>query len=170
MECMFHSQQPTPPPQQRETVSLQSQPVSEPISNFIDTLRNLVEALPDSVPKASEFDKLAVFGRPPKEFDVPMSDADELWEMTLNHVLKLTLGWGTEGNMNEIIWCGKWGLDGLVEFATYFVVERGVSEGLFEGKLENLVRSVEEKVSQRVKCHQMDVSPKSAGYKSTIPN
>lgn len=80
-------------PRQRETVSLPSQPVSEPSSKFINTLRNLVKDLPDSVPEASEFDKLAVFGRSPKEFDVPTSDADELWETTLNHVLKTMLGW-----------------------------------------------------------------------------
>lgn len=149
-------------PRQRETVSLPSQPVSEPISNFINTLRNLVEDLPDSVPEASEFDKLAVFGRSPKEFDVPTSDADELWETTLNHVLKSTLGWGTEGNMNEIIRRGKWGMDGLVKFATYFMVEQGVSEGLFEGKLETLVEALKKRLV-KVECHQMDVSPKVQG-------
>ena len=37
--------------------------------------------------------------------------------------------------MDEIIRCGRWGLDGLVDFATYFVEERGVSGGLSEGKL-----------------------------------
>ena len=59
--------------------------------------------------------------------------------MTLNGVLKSTLGWGTEGNTDEVIRRGRWGLDGLVNFAAYFVEERGVSEGLFEGKLSNLV-------------------------------
>ena len=54
-------------------------------------------------------------------------------------VLKSTLGWGTEGNMDEIILHGRWGLDGLVKFATYFVEKHGVSGGLFEGKLTNLV-------------------------------
>lgn len=34
--------------------------------------------------------------------------------------------------MNEIICRGKWGLDGLVNFVTYFVEEWDVSEGLFE--------------------------------------
>jgi hypothetical protein len=58
---------------------------------------------------------------------------------TLNGVLKSTLGWGTEGNMDEIIRRGRWGLDGLVKFATYFVEVRSVSGGLFEGKLMNLV-------------------------------
>jgi hypothetical protein len=130
-------------PRQRETVSLPSQSVSELIFNFLNTLWNLVEDLPDSVPEASEFDKLAVFGRFPMEFDSPTSDADKLCETTLNHVLKSTLG--TDGNMNEIIRRGKWGLDGLVKFATYFVVERGVSEGLFEGKLNNLVEALKKR-------------------------
>jgi hypothetical protein len=102
-------------------------------------LQNLVKDLPESIPEASEFDRLAVFGGNPKEFDDPALDADELWETTLNNVLKSTLGWGTEGNMDEIIRRGKWGLDGLVNFATYFVEERGVSGGLFEGKLTHLV-------------------------------
>ena len=76
-----------------------------------------------------------MFGGNTKEFDDPSLEADELWEASLNGVLKSTLGWGMEGNMDEIIRRGRWGLDGLVDFATYFVEERGVSGGLFEGKL-----------------------------------
>ena len=52
------------------------------------------------------------------------------------------LGWGVEGNMDNIVRCGKWGLDSLVNFATYFVEEWGVSGGLFEGKLSNLVMAL----------------------------
>lgn len=59
---------------------------------FIDTLWNLVKSLPESVPQASEFDKLAVFGGSPKEFDDAALDADELWETTLNGILKSALG------------------------------------------------------------------------------
>lgn len=119
-----------------------SSPGSEsgPISNnFIKTLRDLVTSLPASVPEASEFDRLAVFGGNPEDFDDPSVDADDLWETTLNNTLKSTLGWGMEGNMDEIIRRGKWGLDGLVNFTTYFVEQRGVSGELFEGKLTNLV-------------------------------
>ena len=95
----------------------------------------MVKSLLASVPEASKFDRLAVFGGNPKEFDDPSLEADELWEASLNGVLKLTLGWGMEGNMDEIIHCGRWGLDGLVDFVMYFVEKRGVSGGLFEGKL-----------------------------------
>ena len=125
---------------QDKTISLVSQPASRPISNsFIKMLQELVKDLPESVPEASEFDRLAVFGGNPKEFDDPTLNAEELWEATLNNVLKSTLGWGIEGNMDNIIRRGKWGLDGLVNFASYFVEERGVSGGLFEGKLTYLM-------------------------------
>jgi hypothetical protein len=131
---------------QGKTVSSTSKPVSGHISDsFIKMLRDLVKDLPESVPEASEFDRLAVFGRNPKEFDDAALDADELWETTLNGVLKSTLGWGTEGNMDQIIHRGRWGLDGLVNFATYFVEQRGVSGGLFEGKLTYLVMALKKR-------------------------
>ena len=130
----------------KATSSTPTKPVSEPIVNrFISRLQNLVESLPENVREASEFNQLAVFGGNPKEFDVAALDADELWETMLNGILKSVLGWGTEGNMEEIIGHGKWGLDGLVKFATYFVEERGVSEALFEGKLTYLVMALEKR-------------------------
>ena len=117
-----------------------SKPVSEPaINNFIQTLQNLVKNLAESIPEALESGRLAIFGGSPKEFDDPTLDADDLWETMLNGTLKSALGWGTEESMDEVIQRGKWGLDGLVNFATYFVNERGVSEGLFKGKLANLM-------------------------------
>ena len=131
---------------QGEIVSPMFKPVSGPISDsFIKMLRDLVKDLPTSVPKASECDRLAAFGRNPKEFDDAALDVDELWETMLNGVLKSTLGWGTEGNMDEIIRRGRWGLDGLVNFATYFVEQRGMSGGLFEGKLTCLVMALKQR-------------------------
>ena len=63
----------------------------------------------------------------------------------MNSVLKSTLGWGTEGNMDEIIRRGRWGLDGLVNFATNFVEQRGVSGEFFEGKLTYLVMALKKR-------------------------
>ena len=135
-----------------------SKSVSVTISNsFIEMLRDLVKNLPASVPEASKFDRLAVFGGNPKEFDDPSLEADELWESSLNGVLKSTLGWGMEGNMDEIICHGRWGLDGLVDFATYFVEECGVSGGLFEGKLTNLVAALKTR-SDPVEHYQTNYS------------
>jgi len=99
-------------------------------NHFINDYRIWFKSLPESVPQASEFDKLAVFGGSPMEFDDAAWMLMSFWETKhLNGVLKLALGWGTEGNMDEIVRHGKWGLDGLVNFVTYFVEERGVSEG-----------------------------------------
>jgi len=121
-----------------------SQPVSEPTADdFISKLQKLVKNLPDSIPEASYFDKLAVFGGDPRGFDDPNISADDLWEMGLNEVLKATLGWRKEGDMDQIIRRGKWGLDGLVHFVAYFIKERGVSEVLFKGKLDYLIEELE---------------------------
>ncbi|KJA25396.1 hypothetical protein HYPSUDRAFT_53262 [Hypholoma sublateritium FD-334 SS-4] len=67
-------------------------------------------------------------------FDEPSLDTDELWETVLNQVLKSALGWGKEGDMDTVIRQGKKGLDGLANFVRHYIIKRGVSEGLFEGK------------------------------------
>jgi hypothetical protein len=45
-----------------------------------------------------------------------------------------------------IVQRGKWGLDSLLDFAKYFVEERGVNEGLFEGKLGPLMEKLKKLV------------------------
>ena len=54
-------------------------------------------------------------------------------------------GWRTEADMDEVIQCGKNGLDGLANFVKHFVVKQGVSMGLFEGKLAHLMSKLEGK-------------------------
>ena len=81
-------------------------------------------------------------------YDDPSLSADELWETSLNGLFKSALGWGMdpmEGNMDNIIRRGQKGLDGLANFVKHFVVKRGVSMELFEGKLTHLMNKLEEK-------------------------
>jgi len=113
------------------------------VSSVLDKLQHLIENLPDSVPEAGDNDKLAIFGGNPKDFDDERLDPDGLWEEVLNPLLKSRLGWGTEGNMDVIIRKGKKGVEGLATFVKYFMEERGVSNGLFEGKLTYLLSSLE---------------------------
>jgi hypothetical protein len=121
-------------------------PAVEPvISDFLEKLYNLIEKQPTSIPEASDYDRLAVFAGNPAEYDNPSLSPDELWEETLNELFKSVLGWGTEGNMDEVIRRGKKGLDGLANFVKHFVIKRGVSMGLFEGKLAHLMSKLEEK-------------------------
>ena len=86
-----------------------------------------------------------MFSGNPTEYDNPNLSPDELWEETLNGLLKSALGWGTEGDMDKVIWRGRKGLDGLANFVKHFVVKRGVSMGLFEGKLAHLMSELEKK-------------------------
>jgi hypothetical protein len=114
-------------------------------SGFLARFQHLIKNLPETIPEASDYDKLAIFSARPSDFDDTSIPSSELWEEVINKVLKLTFGWGMEGNMDEIIRRGRKGLDGLTEFMKYFVVKRGVDEALFEGKLTHLMHALEEK-------------------------
>ncbi|PPQ82822.1 hypothetical protein CVT26_008090 [Gymnopilus dilepis] len=115
---------------------------SDFLVRFFDTIRRL----PSDVPEGKEYDILAIFAGNPAQHDDPSLTADDLWETSLNSLLKSTLGWGTEGDMDNVIRRGRMGLDGLANFVKYFVVKRGVSKGLFEGKLTYLMERIEEKI------------------------
>jgi len=124
----------------------QSEPVAAPIvTDFLETLHHLIKNLPDTVPEASDYDKLAVFEGNPMHFDDPALDADELWENVLNVQLKSALGWGMDEDMDPIIRRGRKGLDGLANFVKYFIVKRGVKVCLFEGKLSHLMIALQKK-------------------------
>jgi hypothetical protein len=77
---------------------------SEPAHNsFLNKLYNLIEKLPDTIPEAIDYDKLAAFAGNPADHDDLSLNADELWENRLNGLLKSVLGWSTEGDMENII-------------------------------------------------------------------
>ena len=114
-----------------------------PTTDFLEKLLFLIKHVPDTVPEATEYDKLAVFAGHPRDFDVPNLNVDDLWEEVLNKVLKSALGWGDEENMENLIRRGKKGLDGLANFVKHFVVKRGVQVALFKGKLAHLVDALE---------------------------
>jgi len=112
-------------------------------SGFLEKLHHLIGSLPNTILEASDDDKLAVFEGNPMDFDDPTLDADLLWETVLNALLKSVLGWGMEEDMDLIIRRGEKGLDSLANFVEYFVVKRGVKEGLFEGKLSHLMTALQ---------------------------
>lgn len=111
--------------------------------NFLAKFHRLINSLPDSIPEATEYDTLAMFGGNPQDCDDPSLDGDDLWEEVLNGMMKNVFGWGTEGDMKNVIRRGRKGLDGLLNFVKFFVVKRCVSMGLFEGKLSHLIHALE---------------------------
>ncbi len=115
------------------------------VSGFLEKLFELIKNLPLSVPEASDYDALAIFAGNPAEYDNPSLSAHNLWEETLNGLFKSALGWGVERDMDEVIRRGRKGLDGLANFVRHFVVKRGVSIEMFEGKLGHLLSKLEEK-------------------------
>ena len=116
-----------------------------PTTDFLEKLLYLVKHVLDSVPEATEYDRLAIFEGHPGDFDIPDLGVDDLWEEELNKVLKSALGWGDEENMENIIQQEKKGLDGLANFVKHFIVKRGVQMALLEGKLVCLIDTLEQK-------------------------
>ena len=110
--------------------------------NILKEFRHYLENLPDSIPQAANADKLAnlLVGHPEIHGD-PVLQGDELWEAGLNEFLKSVLGWGTEEDVESLI-KGRKELERLFDFVKYFIVKRGVSEALFQGKLTHLFKGL----------------------------
>jgi hypothetical protein len=139
-----------------ETISITSPPspsqdeispsafVSDPSSSgLLERFQYLINNLPETVPNAPNDDRLAIFDASLSTFDDMTIGSEDLWEEIINNILKSALGWGMEGNMDEIISQGRNRLGKLVNFMRYFIVERGVDETLFEGKLTQLMSALE---------------------------
>ncbi|KAF8808491.1 hypothetical protein BYT27DRAFT_7210874 [Phlegmacium glaucopus] len=112
--------------------SLETTAIAGPVFNSVlGKLCHLIDQLPDSIPEATAYDKLAVFGNNPAVYDDPSLDSDDLWEKLLNGLLKSVFGWGIEDDMENLIRRGRNG-------------QAGVNEALFEGKLSHLLNKQEE--------------------------
>jgi len=106
-------------------------------SPFVHKLCKISNALPTSVPEATQSDLLAHFADPAVQ-DNPEISSEDLWEELLNPFLKDKLGWGNT-NLEAAVRRGRLGLEAVADFVQYFVEKRGVDEALFEGKMANLV-------------------------------
>jgi hypothetical protein len=73
------------------------------VSQFIKKLTKLMKNLPNTIPEASDNDKLAGLGQDPSSYDDKMFNKDDLWEEEINTHLKRILGWGTEENIKDLI-------------------------------------------------------------------
>ena len=110
---------------------------------LITRLERIVRSLPESTPVASRQDQLAAFNIEPELLDNPNIEPNDLWELVINGFLKEHLGWGEEADMGKMVRRGEFGMAGVLQFCKYFIEKRGVSVGLFEGKLSRLLFAAE---------------------------
>lgn len=110
---------------------------------LVDRLKLLAKCLYDDISRRAlptlKSDPLACFDVDPAGYDDKNLSADELWEDVLNGAMKSGLGWGTTFNVPSLLETSGRGMLGLTDFVEYFIVKRGVSEALFEGKLAHLM-------------------------------
>jgi hypothetical protein len=79
-------------------------------------------------------------------FDYPNVYGEAIWEAGLNRALKDGLGWGDgKTDWDTVIRRGVWGVQGLLKLVEYFVMERGVPESLFKGKLTLIMQEMEKR-------------------------
>ncbi|KAF6746419.1 hypothetical protein DFP72DRAFT_1076427 [Ephemerocybe angulata] len=114
-------------------------PPTNPTSPW-DELLDLAARLPEPIDRSSNY--LAEFDALPASYDIPGMDNDELWEESLNSVLHRAFGWGDELGKETVAGLQPERLRGLVRFLDYFVRVRGMSGGLFEGRVNRVIEGV----------------------------
>jgi hypothetical protein len=111
-------------------------------------LRDLEAAakrIPNETSHATQGHRLSIFAVDPRTCIAEPGEDD--W-LILNGMLKGAFGWGeTEmaAAVPEMLNRGELGLDGLIQFLKFFVVERGLEGALFETKIEALLKELDER-------------------------
>ncbi|KAH9170291.1 hypothetical protein EDB89DRAFT_2190372 [Lactarius sanguifluus] len=124
-----------------------------PCQKGIDLLNKLEAALtriPDSVPLATSEHRLSIFSANPHSCVAsleqgPEVDLEDDW-MVLNSMLKTAFGWGESEmreNTKEMLNRGAHGLDGLIQFLKYFVLQRGLEGAMIETKVNGLLCEID---------------------------
>ncbi|KAH9167194.1 hypothetical protein EDB89DRAFT_2126133, partial [Lactarius sanguifluus] len=124
-----------------------------PCQKGIDLLNKLEAALtriPDSVPLATSEHQLSIFSANPHSCVAsleqgPEVDLEDDW-MVLNSMLKTAFGWGESEmreNTKEMLNRGAHGLDGLIQFLKYFVLQRGLEGAMIETKVNGLLCEID---------------------------
>ncbi|KAF6752515.1 hypothetical protein DFP72DRAFT_815400 [Ephemerocybe angulata] len=100
------------------------------------TLVSMLSTLHEPDGEGNDF--LAAFDQAPENFDNPGLDEDELWEEVINPILHRELGWGGNDEEHQFRGVRRASVVGLVGFVEYFVSKRGLSEALFEMRMERV--------------------------------
>ncbi|KAJ7749861.1 hypothetical protein B0H14DRAFT_3603375 [Mycena olivaceomarginata] len=109
---------------------------------LLDQLREHCTRLPSTVPGADESSPLAVFSNDPESYVSNSTAPGELWE-ELQSVFHGAFDYGKGLEEREkMVQTGPQGLGGFLRFMEYFIVTRGLSGGMVELKLEQVLDAV----------------------------
>ena len=141
----LESQQPLSPSEVLNLNTLQPDPISSSQPSILLSLREKVEKLPQSIPIAKKTHILATYSQLPQKLTSDIQDDADVWE-TWDQKLNVFLQ-GTNNELKQLVICGKFGLIGLVCLFEHLVRDRKVDEGLIEGKVKQLVNTIDEYVA-----------------------
>ena len=142
-----HSTIPTPPPVHAVNTVIKGSTLEGPkicprATQLLQDLRAAAKQIPDEVPVATEEHALSIFAVDPHTCIAKPGEND--WPI-LNGTLKTVFGWG-EAEMAttipDMLNQGTFGLDGFLEFMTFFINERGLEGILFETKIDELLKEL----------------------------
>jgi hypothetical protein len=111
--------------------------------HLLHDLEAAVKCIPNELPHATQLHCLSIFVVDPHICIADPSEDD--WPI-LNGMLKSAFGWGKSemaATVPEMLSQGEMGLDGLIRFLMFFVVDRGLEGALLETKIEALVKELD---------------------------
>ena len=121
----------------------QAAKVCSKAARLLHDLEEAVKRIPNEIPCATKDHHLSLFAIDPRICVAEPGEED--WPI-LNGMLKTAFGWGEiemAAAIPEMLNRGELGLDGLIQFLTFFVTERGLEGALFETKIEALIKELD---------------------------
>ncbi|KAN0131278.1 hypothetical protein V8E53_010982 [Lactarius tabidus] len=116
----------------------------ERVVKLLQDLEAAVERVPGDTPIVTAEHRLSTFAIDPHTCITEPGEDD--W-LILNGMMKSSFRWGAE-EMAAVVPCllnrGAHGLDGFVQFMTFFIYERGLQGALFETKVEVILKEIED--------------------------
>ncbi|THV00649.1 hypothetical protein K435DRAFT_854570 [Dendrothele bispora CBS 962.96] len=142
---------------------------SHPVPEFLHALELNIARLPEAVPVAALSDTFAQFVHPESccPHDTPR---DELWEVGVNQLMHRAF-WGlmSAEDMVPHVRRGPLGVQAYLGFVHYFVVQRGVSPGLFQERTELLNQAIELTCKRHLSIANIDRFPPGPPAPSSLP-
>jgi hypothetical protein len=106
---------------------------------ILQRLRARIESLPPDVGVADESHPLAAFAGDPEGCVIDGEDAWEKFDGPLNTLLQRP-----PEELHYLVRVGEHGLEGLCRLLEYLVISHNISTVLLEGKVERLMRAIDE--------------------------